>query len=133
MKKISLIITLLITLSYSCSKDELEIDSDNLLIGVWSYSDFQNNATIYNRSMEFTENHCYKFNSDGSLLERKNSGWCGTPPISYADYQGSWKILNDTLIEVVVGYWGGDMSYKLDIESVTASSLKIVYIDGTNQ
>jgi hypothetical protein len=127
MKKIYLLLFFLI-LSFSCSKDEIRIDPDNLLLGVWSYSEYQNDAAVFNRSQDFIDNHCYKFNSDGTLIERKNSGWCGTPPVTYADYNGTWTILNDTLVHVTVGYWGGTMTYKLDIESLNNSSLKVVTI-----
>jgi hypothetical protein len=94
MKKLFLIIILIGTLSYSCSKDKTNIDPNNLLIGVWNYSTYQDNAIVYTRNLEFNDVNCYRFNADGSLVERKNSGWCGTPPISYADYDGTWTILN---------------------------------------
>jgi len=127
MKRLALLSFSLCFLFTSCTKEEIKIDQDNLLIGIWIYSDFQDNTAIYTRDQEFVDNHCYKFNNDGTLNERKNSGWCGTPPISYADYTGSWSVLNDTLIQIKVGYWGGTMSYKLDIESVSADSLKVQY------
>ena len=127
MKRLALLSVFLVFLFISCTKEEIKIDQDNLLIGIWIYSNFQDNTAIYTRDQEFTDNHCYKFNSDGTLNERKNSGWCGTPPISYADYTGSWSVLNDTLIQIKVGYWGGTMSYKLDIESVSTDSLKVQY------
>lgn len=111
-----------------CSKDNINIDPDNLLIGVWNYSDFNNTENIYIRSNEFVENHCYRFNSDGTLTERKNSGWCGTPPITYADYPGTWNILNDTLIQIDVGYWGGTTKYKLDIQFVDSKELRLLYV-----
>jgi hypothetical protein len=128
MKKSLMLVFLLSLLAFSCAKDEIKINSDNLLIGVWDYSDYQNNADVYKRSLEFIDNHCYKFNDDGTLIERKNAGWCGTPPISYADYSGNWSIINDTLIQIKVGYWGGTTTYKLDIESVSIDALKIVFI-----
>lgn len=115
-------------LAFSCSKDDIKINSDNLLIGVWNYEVYQGEAAVFTRSEEFTENHCYMFNTDGTLIERKNSGWCGTPPVSYANFNGTWKILNDTLINVTVGYWGGTTSYKLDIESLNSISLKVITI-----
>jgi len=115
-----------------CSKDNIQIDPDNLLIGVWNYSDFYNNDNIYIRNNEFVDNHCYKFNSDGTMTERKNSGWCGTPPITYADYSGTWNIINDTLIQISVGYWGGTAQYKLDIQSVDSNSLKVSYVSEDN-
>jgi hypothetical protein len=128
MKRLSLILILISTLSYSCSKDEIRIDPDNLLIGVWNYSTFQENALVYTRNQEFTDINCYKFNSDGSLVERKNSGFCGTPPISYADYTGRWTMLNDTLVKINVGYWGGTMTYKLDIEFLDSKILKVISV-----
>jgi hypothetical protein len=41
------------------------------------------------------------------------------------NYAGTWTIVNDTLLQINDGYWGGTTSYKLDIESVTRDSLKI--------
>ncbi len=116
----------------ACSKDEIKIDPDNLLIGVWNYSGYQDNSLIFSRNNEFTDNHCYRFDADGTLTERKNSGWCGTPPISYADFSGTWTILNDTLIQINVGYWGGTTSYRLDIEELDSNSLKALYIYDEN-
>ena len=116
----------------ACSKDEINIDPDNLLIGVWNYSGYQDNSLIFSRNNEFIDNQCYRFNADGSLTERKNSGWCGTPPISYADFSGTWNIINDTLIQVEVGYWGGTTNYKLDIEELDSKSLKASYIYDDN-
>ena len=128
MKKVILAIFSFLFLCGACSKDDIEIDPDNLLIGVWNYSGFQDNTNIFFRDTEFIDNHCYRFNSDGTLTERKNSGWCGTPPISYADYSGTWTILNDTLIQISVGYWGGITEYKLDIEAMDSDSLKTSYV-----
>ena len=132
MKKAILTIFSILLLLNACSKDEVSIDPDNLLIGVWNYTDYQDNNEIFTRSNDFTDSHCYRFNSDGTLTERKNSGWCGTPPISYADYSGTWTVLNDTLIQIEVGFWGGTTIYRLDIETVDSKSLKAAYVSGDN-
>ncbi len=132
MKKISLFVIFLGSFLASCTKDEIKIDSNNPLIGVWNYSEFQDNASVFTRSRDFNDNHCYKFNTDGTLVERKNSGWCGTPPISYSDYSGSWTFVNDTLIEINSAYWGGSLTYRLDIESVSVNSLKVVTVSDNN-
>jgi len=119
----------LFILIVSCSKDEFHIDPDNLLIGTWTFSAYQDDIFIFDRTSEFIDNHCYKFNPTGTLTERKNSGFCGTPPISYADYSGTWTIINDTLIQVIVGAWSGETTYKLDLELIDSKSFKtkIVY------
>jgi hypothetical protein len=111
-----------------CTKDSIKIDPNNLLIGTWDFSDYQDNAMIFTRSQEFINNHCYKFNSDGTFIERNIAGFCATPPVSYTDYHGRWTILNDTLIHLNVNYFDGPRSYKLDIEDVNSNSLKIINI-----
>jgi hypothetical protein len=126
MKNIYLLFLFLISFLLSCSKDDTKIDSSNLLIGIWSYSDYKTNSVIYTRSSEFADNHCYKFNSNGTLIERKNAGWCGTPPISYADFDGTWSIQNDTILTIKVGYWGGETTYSLDVESVNENTLEVI-------
>jgi len=128
MNKFILSVLLVSFLSVSCSKDEIKIDPDNLLLGTWNYSEYQNDASVFIRSSEFADNPGYKFSSDGTLVERKNTGWCGTPPVSYGDYTGTWSVLNDTLIEINTTYWGGEISYKLDIQTVNSNTLKVVTI-----
>jgi len=125
MKKPSLFSIILISLLLSCTKDKIEIDPDNLILGIWNYSEYNDDSQVYIRSNGFTDGPAYQFNSDGTLMERKNSGWCGTPPVTYADYPGKWTIVNDTLIQVEAGYWGGTATYNLDIESVNGEYLKL--------
>jgi hypothetical protein len=128
MRRISLILLLLGSILSSCTKNEIKIDPDNLLIGTWNYSEYTGDLNIYTRSLDFTDTHCYKFNSDGSFIERSISGWCATPPVSYSNYPGTWTILNDTLIQINGTYWGGATTFKLDIESVTTTSLKVIRV-----
>lgn len=128
MKKTCLPILFLMIMVAGCSKDEIKIDPDNLLIGVWNYSEYRDNSSVFTRNDQFIDNHCYKFNSDGTLTERANSGFCGTPPVTYADYSGTWTILNDTLIRINVGYWGGTTKYKLDIEHIDNKSLTASFV-----
>jgi hypothetical protein len=128
MKRNLLLVIFLVPVLFSCHKDEFKIDPNNLLIGVWNQSDYQGNVIVYARQKGFADNPCYKFNIDGTLVERKNSGFCGTPPVSYADYNGSWTMLNDTLMQITSGYWGGTSTYKLEINLVTTDSLKVTYV-----
>jgi hypothetical protein len=121
--------TLIVLLGFllsSCSKNEIKIDKDNLLIGVWNYSHSTGDASVYLRAQEFTQRFGYKFNLDGTLIERNLSGFCATPPISYSDYTGNWTILKDNLIQINRSNFDGPKSYKLDIQSVNTDSLKIV-------
>ena len=127
MKKFIFLIPV-IFLAAACSKDNIRIDPDNLLLGTWTFERSVENTSVFTRSESFKDEHCYTFNSDGSLTERKNSGWCGTPPISYADYSGTWTSINYTIVSINVGYWGGTTSYNLDIEKVSKDLLEITFL-----
>ena len=128
MKEVFLILAIISLLLNSCTKDEPKIDPEYSLIGTWSNSGFEENAMVFIRSNEFTDNNCYRFNPDGTLIVRQNSGWCGTPPISYSNYPGSWMVINDTLIRVEASYWGGKTSYMLDVEEVNLNTLRIITV-----
>lgn len=128
MKKATLILFTLSLLFTSCKKDEIAIDPNNQLLGIWNVSEYVGNTTVYTRSSEFIDEYGYQFKSDGTLTERQNAGGCGTPPITYADYAGTWSVINDTLIQMEVGYWGGVSSYQLDIESVDSEHLRATLV-----
>src|SRR5664280_540630 len=130
MKKSYMIFIFLGVLIFSCTKDEIKIDSNNPLIGIWNYSSQETNTLVFTRNQEFSDNYCYRFNVDGTLIERNISGWCATPPVSYTNYQGNWAMQNDTLINVNVTYYDGKRNYKLVIEEVNAYSLKLIYRSG---
>jgi hypothetical protein len=130
MKKSYMIFIFLGALIFSCTKDEIKIDPNNPLIGIWNYSSQETNTLVFTRSQEFSDNYCYRFNVDGTLIERNISGWCATPPVSYTNYQGNWTMQNDTLINVNVTYYDGKRNYKLAIEEVNANSLKLIYRSG---
>jgi hypothetical protein len=126
MKKILLYSFLLVLFFFSCKKDNIEFDRHNLLIGIWDFSHSEVDVNVFTRSGQFTHTHCYQFNENGTLIERNLAGGCATPPVSYSDYQGVWSAVNDTLIRVRAGYWGGTMTYRLSIVSVDEDSLKVV-------
>jgi len=130
MNKKFLIFIFICSLISCCSRDEIKIDQDNLLIGIWNYSGQEVNTTVFTRSMEFADKHCYRFNADGTLIERSITGWCATPPVSYTNYTGFWTQVNDTLINVNVAFYDGMRTYKLDIEAVGTNSLKLITISG---
>lgn len=129
MKKVILLIFLFSFIMGSCSKNDIKIDKDNLLIGTWIYSHSTVDAFVYSRAQDFTQTIGYRFNPDGTLTERNLAGFCATPPVSYSDYSGSWTILKENLIQVNRTNYDGPKSYKLEIQSVTSHSLKVMQIN----
>jgi hypothetical protein len=115
----------------ACNKktDKIEISSNNTFYGSWIEYGYADTLKILTKSASLKEN-CYGFTigQDGKFTERKNAGWCGTPPIAYENYDGNWTKLGESTLLVSVGYWGGDTSYQLKIVSVSSDTLKVRYL-----
>jgi hypothetical protein len=129
MKKVILLISLFSFIMGSCSKNDIKIDKDNLLIGTWIYSHSTIDASVYARAQDFIQTIGFRFNLDGTLTERNLAGFCATPPVSYSDYSGNWTILKENLIQVNRTNYDGSKSYKLEIQSVTTDSLNVIQIN----
>ncbi len=100
----------------------------NDLYGTWVWAGYEERTTILKKSSELNDNqYGLIIRPGGKLIERKNAGFCGTPPITYANYEGEWKALSKNLLEIIVGYWGGTTSYQMEIVSLSSDELKIVY------
>ena len=128
--KTRLIIIMLGIAFIACEKnDENKTANSAQLIGSWHNLIYTDSIVTFTRSASLEENeYGFSFNEDNSFIERKNSGWCGTPPVSYTDFDGTWTN-NDTIIEISVGYWGGSAEYKWKIVTVDDVNLKIIILE----
>ncbi len=131
MKKI--VFLMLLGLLISCEKEVMELDAllgENVgIVGTWIEEGYQGDTAYFNRSGELDKlKYGFTLKEDGSFIERKNSGFCGTPPISYANYDGTWEAVSDSLLSITVGYWGGMMTYQMRIVSMKGQGLAIKYL-----
>ena len=111
----------------SCEKNNLSPEAGELE-GIWIEKGYEENISIFEKAKKIDENkYGFEISEGGIFLEHKNSGWCGTPPISYANYDGTWKYESDSILVIDVGYWGGTISYKLEIVELTTNTLKARY------
>ncbi len=102
--------------------------TNNSLNRTWVRTGHEDGYTILKNSDSLDGNeYGFIIYPDGKFTERKNSGWCGTPPIAYSNFEGEWKNLSDSLLEINVGYWGGAVSYQMEIVSVSSDVLRIQY------
>jgi len=135
MKKLCLLFILVFFLA--CEKENPEVKNlgeNTSIIGTWVdmadplYSPEEGHTRL-ERSEELDPDHYgFTFHGDGSFTERKNSGWCGTPPITYGNFEGTWEPLSDTLLDITVAYWGGILTYQMHIVSLEGDELKIRYL-----
>jgi hypothetical protein len=110
----------LITLFFSCESNEPVINVDNLLLGAWIEPSYDSETTTYKRGNSLPdENYGIWFSENGDFTER-SSGWCGTPPLIYTDYNGSFEI-DGTLIKITTTSYPN--SYQWRIVSLTENEL----------
>jgi len=130
MKK--LLILLLALLLISCEKDLLESDAlgeNTGIVGTWIANAYEDDLTLLSRGDELDHSkYGFTIKDDGTFIERKNAGWCGTPPITYDNFEGTWEALSDSLLDITVAYWGGTMTYQMRIVSLDREELKIRYL-----
>ena len=130
MKK--LIILLVGVLLISCEKDMLELanlGSNQGIVGTWVEDTYKGDTLFLQRNGAFDkEKYGFTIHEDGTFIEHKNAGWCGTPPISYDSFEGSWEAVSDSLLNVTVAYWGGMMTYQIRIVSLDEEELAIRYL-----
>jgi hypothetical protein len=117
-----------------CEKQKLNSTGFDDIIGCWTNPMYEYNTdgksiVSYERSNTLPDNSAgITFLKDGTLIERKNAGWCGTPPITYGNYSGEWQIQNDDEIKIDVAYWGGMEQRIWKIIDVTNATLNIEII-----
>ena len=107
--KSTFIILFVAILSVGCMEfNQNEVKYDHEIIGAWSNVQWSESGISMDRVKNLQANTFgYLFNSNGTMVARHNAGWCGTPPIVTADYDGTWRV-EDGKIILRFGYWGGD-------------------------
>lgn len=120
---ITLIIGILLVCS--CSKEERNLPLPDGLYGYWANPSYNDTLITYARTNKMpSDSYGFSFQPGGKFLERKNIGWCGTPPIVYIDYEGEWSI-KDSVIYIRSPHWGGTMEFKWQLLSVNNKFLNI--------
>lgn len=96
-KLIFLFVTILIF--NSCENNQVEIDANNLLLGNWINPVYDSDFTTFSRSSSL-KNDAYgiSFKKTGKFIER-SSGFCGTPPLIFSDYEGKFN-LDENIIQI---------------------------------
>lgn len=99
MKKIVFALAILFCfVNMKCESNEEGLkDSDNMLIGHWAEPEYSENNISLNRVNKLPEAaYGISFKAKDDFVER-SSGWCGTPPLSFSDYNGTWELTEDVI------------------------------------
>jgi hypothetical protein len=131
MKKICLLLVGMLAL-LSCEKelsDTKALGENAGVVGTWVEKNPEQDMLLLERSSGLDPSkYGFTLRENGEFIERKNAGWCGTPPIAYDNFEGTWEALSDSLLEITVGYWGGTMNYQIRIVSLEQDLLAIRYL-----
>ena len=117
-------IVTIILISTSCERNPLYIDGvAGDMVGHWIDQDYSDTLYTLRRASHIPDDTFgWTFNRDGTLIQRGNAGFCGTPPITYADYEGDW-LAKDSLITIDVNFWGGTSILEWQIIEISETSL----------
>lgn len=133
-----LIFLAVIALLYSCESDLMNMealgDNASIIVGTWVEEEYKGDTLFLYRNEAFDkERYGFTIKDDGTFIEHKNAGWCGTPPITYDSFDGTWEAVSDSLLDITVAYWGGVMTYQMRIVSLDAEELAIRYLYTENR
>ena len=128
---------IVIVLMVSCEKDLMELEalgSNVEIVGTWIENEYKGDTLLLQRNGAFDkEKYGFTISEDGTFVEHKNAGWCGTPPITYDSFNGTWEAVSDSLLDITVAYWGGMITYQMRIVSLDAEELAIRYLYTDNR
>jgi hypothetical protein len=126
-----------VVLFISCEADLLNMEAlgDNAnIVGTWVEDEYQGDTLYLDRSETIDKNrYGFTIHEDGTFIEHKNAGWCGTPPITYDSFDGTWEAVSDSLLDITVAYWGGVMTFQMRIVYLDAEKLAIRYLYTENR
>lgn len=115
---------------YSFNKPEKKYHG---LIGIWVYKSFDKDIIEYRKSDTFVHDEPgLEFKNKGKLKKRQNTHWCGTPPVVYRNYRGTWALTSDSTLKIKYKYWGGKAVEDLQIVELSESKLKLKLIKCSN-
>ncbi len=139
MKKL-LVFIAVSSLLLACNNDAVvpnlaNLDGQENLIGVWEYDSYEQltdttGAEIYRKVNKIaTDKTGITFKNNGVFLSKQNAGWCGTPPISYAEYDGTFNVGDKNVLNINTKYWGGKSSYKMEVLELSNRELRVRTFD----
>ncbi|MFY0671920.1 MAG: hypothetical protein JXQ87_00865 [Bacteroidia bacterium] len=99
--------------------------------GTWVQTHYASGKYEFTRSKTFLrQNPGLRFNKNGAMVSRANASWCGTPPITYNNYSGSYSINEkDSTIHAIYDFWGGKVDQVFLVKLIGKSELVLESIE----
>lgn len=100
---------------FACTKNtEIPVNENNLLLGNWINAIYDNNKkTVTFERAENLKKEAYGVSfKEKNIFVQRTSGWCGTPPLTFFDEKGTFKVTKD-LIEVKIKNFPGNFNWRI--------------------
>ncbi len=95
-------------------------------MGSWVLDKGPEEGTYYKKAVNLLENEAgYTFKKEVVLVVRQNAGSCGTPPISYADYKGTWVLESKNILKLTYPFWGGTVIMEWEILAIEKKLMRV--------
>lgn len=94
------------------SKTEMDINSENLLIGNWVNPNYEGETITFQRAASLNKNAPGVSFHKNSIFIQRTSGWCGTPPLTFYDDQGTWE-MQESLILITNENFPGNFNWRI--------------------
>lgn len=102
-KEILLLLTIFTMISCDVNNDPENVVTEpetSLLLGNWINPTYNNETITFTKANSLSDNEAgISFKTNNKFTER-TSGWCGTPPLSYFDVEGSWQVTEEGFIKI---------------------------------
>lgn len=96
----------------ACQNENSKSDVPELLTGNWSYTVHENNTISFSKVQSLPEQeYGISFKSE-NIFTQRTSGWCGTPPLTFYNEDGTYQY-NDSVIKVSVNGFPDTFNWKL--------------------
>lgn len=129
MRRAILILPILLAL-FSCEDEKAAVERTDMIVGAWNDQEYKDSIQIMKKVNSLSgDEYGIQFLDNGKLKEIKNSGWCGTPPISYGEFSGTWELQGDSILYIESTYWGGEISQTWQILEIDNSKMSFYVID----
>jgi hypothetical protein len=121
--KTVLFLLLVTTIGCEDNNETIPINESNKLIGHWINPIYTGSELQLSRASSLkSDEYGLSFLEKTQCVER-SSGWCGTPPLSFMDFQGTWTRTDSVLIMTIDNGLSGTQNIKWVIKSLDDKTL----------
>ena len=116
--KTVLFLLLVTTIACEDNNETIPINESNKLLGHWINPVYTGSELQLSRASSLkTDQYGLSFIEKTQCVER-SSGWCGTPPLSFMDFKGTWTRTDSVLIITIDNGLSGTQNIKWVIKTL---------------